>query len=162
MTQLQIKNIFLIILSCLLFFVELFLFALMQQHQIYLLLIFFIAVVVQHPQKRTLLVPLLSLSVMSYLDIHVFGWCLVYLMPTMVLANYLDQHLRIKIIIPYMLLIFALVLSMVLGCIWYDIAITLYKATETIGYNILILTLFLHIGSFFEQKIETSSYFKTL
>src|SRR3990167_8419594 len=124
MTQSQIKNIFFVLISCLLFFLELILFAIMQQYEIYLLLSFFIALITQQPQHRSLIVPLGLMSMMSYLEMNIFGWCLVYIMPTMMLANYLDQHLRVKVIIPYLLMIAALLVKMGLGWYMHDITIS--------------------------------------
>ena len=152
MTQPQIKNIFFVVTSCLLFFLEIMLFALLQRNEIYLLLCFFIALIIESPQKRTLVMPLFLMSMMSYLEMNIFGWCLVYIMPTIMLANYLDQHLRIKIIIPYCLLAFALCLKMSL--MWYMLGITIswIHAAQILVYNLVILKLCIMTGSYLERK----------
>ena len=154
MTQSQIKNIFFVLLSCLLFFLELILFAVMQQYEIYLLLCFFIALIVQQPQHRTLVAPLCLMSMMSYLEMNIFGWCLVYIMPTMMLANYLDQHLRIKVIIPYLLITAALCIKMSLGWYMHGITVSCMHATQILTYNTIVIALFLSIGAYLETKFE--------
>lgn len=147
MTQPQIKNIFFAIVSCILFFAEIMLFAIMRRYEVYFLLCFFIILLVQRPQRRTLVMPLFLMSLVSYLDINIFGWCFVYVVPTIIFANYLDQHLRVKIIIPYLLLTFALCLKMILAWCMHSIGISLFHATEIIVYNTGIITLFIAISS---------------
>ncbi|MBV8660727.1 MAG: hypothetical protein JO129_01105 [Candidatus Dependentiae bacterium] len=154
MTQPQIKNIFFVVISSLLFFLEIMLFALLQRYEIYPLFCFFIALLVQSPQKRTLVMPLFLMSLLSYLEINIFGWCLVYIIPTILLANYLDQHLRIKIIIPYCLLIFALCLKMILMWNMDGITISWIHAAQIIIYNIIILKMFIIVGAYLEKRFE--------
>lgn len=155
MTQSQIKNIFFAMLSCLLFFFELMLFALGQHYEIYLLLCFFITLIIKKSQHRTLVPPLLLMCIMSYLEINIFGWCLVYIIPTMLLANYLDQHLRVKFIIPYFLIIAALCIKMSLGLYMHEITVTWIHALQIITYNTFIIAIFVWISSRLEKKLET-------
>ena len=143
MTQSQIKHIFFIITSCLLFLLDLALFSLLQHHSLHLLLCFFITLICQHPSNRLLVAPLLLLSLISYLDYEIFGWCLVYLVPTMALARFLDKQLRVKLIIPYLLLIFALFLKMFLASYMLGIDISWMHAFQLIFYNSLILSCFI-------------------
>ncbi len=152
MTQPQIKNIFFAVLSCFLFFGEVVLFALLRHYDFYLLLCFFIALLTTMPQKRTLVAPLVLMCIFSYLELNIFGWCLVYIMPTIMLANYLDQHLRVKVIIPYLLLTFALCLKMILAWYMHNTNISLLHATQIIVYNTIIITLWIAIGSYLENK----------
>ncbi|MDP3787837.1 MAG: hypothetical protein Q8Q60_00800 [Candidatus Chromulinivorax sp.] len=156
MTQPQIKNIFFAVLSCFFFFGELILFAILQQYNFYLLLSFFITLLTKNSQKRTLAVPLFLMSIFSYLEMNIFGWCLVYIMPTIMLANYLDQHLRVKVIIPYLLLTFALCLKMILAWYMHNIIISWMHATQIMVYNTAILTLWITIHSYFEKKYPIS------
>jgi hypothetical protein len=156
MTQPQIKNIFFVVISCFLFLIEIILFALLQQYDFYLLLCFFITLVIQMRQKRALAAPLFLMSMLSYLEMNIFGWCLVYIMPTMMFANYLDQHLRVKTIIPYTLLTFALCLKMIIAWFMYNINISALHATQIIVYNTIIITLFVVIGSHLEKKFGTT------
>ena len=152
MTQSQIKNIFFIIVACLLFFVDLMFFALLQRHEVYSLLCFLIILIISKPQNRSLLVPLLLLSMMSYLEMNIFGWCFVYIVPTMFFANYLDQHLRVKIIIPYLVLTFALCTKIFLAWYMHGIAISFLPITQIITYNTIIIALFAWIDSHLEKK----------
>ncbi len=156
MTQPQIKNIFFAVLSCLLFFVELILFAGLQQYDVYLLLCLFIILLTKNSQKRTLAVPLFLMSIFSCLEMNIFGWCLVYIMPTIMFANYLDQHLRVKVIIPYLLLTFALCLKMILGWYMHSITISWLHATQIIMYNTMIMILWITINSYLEKKFPIS------
>ena len=157
MTQPQIKNIFFALASCILFFAEIMLFALMQQYTIYPLLCFFIILLVQHTKPHTLVTPLLLMSILSYLDVNIFGWCLVYSIPTIIFANYLDQHLRVKIIIPYLLLTFALYLKIFVAWYGHHIIISLIHATQIIAYNTFLITLFiaisLYLGTQYDNEI---------
>ncbi len=151
MTQPQIKNIFLILTSCLLFFVEIMLFALAREYNFYLLLCFFIALLLQAPQKRTLVMPLFLMCMLSYLEMNIFGWSLVYIVPTIIFANYLDQHVRIKIIIPYLVLTFALCFKMLTAWYMHGITISVMHATQIIVYNTFVIALFVAIGSYLEK-----------
>lgn len=152
MTQSQIKNIFFFLISCLLFFFDIIIFVIMQRHDMYLLLCFFIMLLTANTQNRTILTPLFLLSAMSYLEMNIFGWAIVYIMPTMTLATYLDQHLRIKVIIPYILLSSALIIKMLLGWYTHSINISLHHAIEIFTYNMIIISLFISINSFFEKN----------
>lgn len=154
MTQPQIKNIFFVAISCILFFVEILLFALMQQYNFYLLLCFFIALLTQMPQKRTLVAPLFLMSMLSYLEMNIFGWCLVYIMPTIMFTIYLDQHVRVKVVIPYLALTFALCLKMIAAWYMHSINISWLHATQIIVYNTIIISLFMTIGSYLENKFS--------
>lgn len=155
MTQPQIKNIFLILTSCLLFFVEIMLFALAREYNFYLLLCFFIALLLQAPQKRTLVIPLFLMCMLSYLEMNIFGWSLVYIVPTILFANYLDQHVRIKIIIPYLVLTFALCFKMVTAWYMHGVTISMMHATQIIVYNtialIVCLTVRFYLGKLFTK-----------
>ena len=155
MTQSQIKNIFFVLLSCLLFFLDITLFALMQHHDIYLLLCMFIALIAHHPQNRALVTPLFLLSAMSYLEINIFGWCLVYIIPTILFENYLDQHLRIKSIIPYFLLIFMLFIKISINSYIHGISPTYWHMAQNFSYNTAILSFFLMISSYLGKKIKS-------
>lgn len=155
MTQPQIKNIFFVVISCILFFVEISLFALMQQYNFYFLLCFFIALLSQMPQKRTLITPLFLMCMLSYLEMNIFGWCLVYIMPTIMFANYLDQHVRVKVIIPYLVLTFAICLKMIAAWYMHSINISWLHATQIIVYNTFIISLCMAIGSHLEKKFAT-------
>ena len=152
MTQPQIKNIFFAIASCILFFAEIMLCALMQRYEVYLLLCFFIVLLVQRPQKRTLVIPLFLMSILSYLDINIFGWCIVYIMPTIIFSNYLDQHLRVKTIIPYLLITFAVCLKMILAWFMHSIGISFIHAAQIIVYNTIVTTLFVAMSSYLATK----------
>jgi hypothetical protein len=155
MTQPQIKNIFLILTSCLLFFVEIMLFALAREYIFYLVLCFFIALLLQAPQKRTLVTPLFLMCMLSYLEMNIFGWSLVYILPTIIFANYLDQHVRIKIIIPYLVLTFALCFKMLTAWYMHGITISIMHATQIIVYNTMTLatclTIRFYLGKFFTK-----------
>ncbi len=151
MTQPQIKNIFLILTSCMLFFVEIMLFALLREYNFYLLLCFFIALLIQAPQKRTLVAPLFLMCILSYLEMNIFGWSLVYIVPTILFANYLDQHLRVKVIIPYLLITFAVCLKMISAWYMHGITVSMAHATQIIVYNTFVIALFVAIGSWLEK-----------
>ena len=155
MTQPQIKNIFLILTSCLLFFAEIMLFAVAREYNFYLLLCFFITLLVQVPQKRTFVTPLFLMCILSYLEMNIFGWSLVYILPTIIFANYLDQHVRIKVIIPYLVLTFALCFKMLTAWYMHDINISIMHATQIIVYNTIALaaclTIRFYMGKFFTK-----------
>lgn len=157
MTQPSIKNIFFVATSCLLFFIDLMFFACMHQHQVHLLFCFFIILIVIQSQKRSLIAPLVLLSIFSYLDNNIFGWSLVYIIPTMILAQYFDQHLHVKWIIPYLLLTAGLFIKFSLNFYMLDIAISSIHATEIIVYNTIGLTMFIMIGSWFEKKFPNQA-----
>jgi len=156
MTQPQIKNIFLILTSCMLFFVEIMLFALLREYNFYLLLCFFITLLIQAPQKRTLVTPLFLMCILSYLEMNIFGWSLVYIVPTIIFANYLDQHLRVKVIIPYLLITFAVCLKMISAWYMHGITISIAHATQIIAYNIIVIALFIAIGSRLTRVLRDS------
>ena len=155
MTQPQIKNICLILTSCLLFFAEIMLFAVAREYNFYLLLCFFITLLVQVPQKRTFVTPLFLMCILSYLEMNIFGWSLVYILPTIIFANYLDQHVRIKVIIPYLVLTFALCFKMLTAWYMHDINISIMHATQIIVYNTIALaaclTIRFYMGKFFTK-----------
>lgn len=154
MTQLQIKNIFILVSSCIFFFIDIMLFAFMQQHQCDLLLCFFIMLIITHRKKRTLIVPLFLLSIISYLDFNIFGWSLIYIMPTMMLAYYLDQNLRVKIIIPFLLLITSLSLKILIAWYTHEVSMSLQTIIQTIIYNLIIMGLLMIMSHSLEKKFE--------
>ena len=154
MTQSQIKHIFFIVTSCLLFLLDLTLFAFFQHHFLYLLLCFFIALICQHPSNRLLVTPLALLSLTSYLDYEIFGWCLVYLVPTMALARFLDKQLRVKEIIPYLLLTFTLLLKMMLASYMLHIDTSWLHTLQLIFYNSIILSCFVIIWHYAQRIFE--------
>ncbi len=153
MTQPQIKNIFFILISCILFFIEIMLFALLREYNFYILLCFFITLTTEQTQKRTLVTPLFFMCILSYLEINIFGWNLVYIIPTIILANYLDQHLRLKTIIPYLLLTFALCLKIIIAWYMHGITISLTHATQIIVYNTVVMTLSLTMSSYLKKDL---------
>jgi hypothetical protein len=87
--------------------------------------------------------PLFFASLLSYLDTQIAGFSLIYLVPTLLYAKFLDEHLYVKKIIPYLLLLTALIV--------HAYAISWITATSisvsTIGtllwYNTLCLFIFL-------------------
>jgi len=91
---------------------------------------------------------------MSYLEINIFGWCLVYIMPIMALAHYLDQHLRIKSIIPYILLISTLFIKINLNAYIHGITPTYWHMIHIFIYNIAILALFLTTASHLAKRFK--------
>lgn len=152
MTYPQIKNIFFFIASWILFFAEMTGYGFMQKYDIYFLLCFFITLTIYNTQKRTIVAPLFLMSVLSYVEMNIFGWCLVYIVPTIMFANYLLQNVRIKIVIPYLLLTFALCLKIIVAYYLHDITISWLHATQIIVYNTLILSVFLALSSHVEKQ----------
>ena len=155
MTQPFIKNIFFISVSCILFFLDLVFFACMQQHQVDVLFCFFILLIVAKPQKRSLIMPLLLMSIFSYLDVNIFGWSLVYIVPTIMLSDYFDQHLHVKWIIPYLLLTAGLCMKFELNFCMQNIAISSMHATEIIVYNTIALAMLTIIKKWLENKFPS-------
>lgn len=145
MTQRSINTIFFIIASCCLFFIDIVIFACMQQHQIDLLFCCIIVLSSHAWQKRFLAVPLLLLSMLSYLDTNIFGWALLYNIPTIILADYFDQHLHVKWIIPYLTLTAGLLLKLSLYACMGHVTISSIYATQIIVYNMICLIIFLKI-----------------
>lgn len=152
MTHSQIKNIFFTLCACLLFFIELSTYATLHRYDFYFQLCFFILLLTNHAQRRTLLAPLLFMSILSYLEVNIFGWSLVYCIPTITIAHFLDQHLRIKIIIPYALLICSFALKLVLGWYLHGIAVSWLHILQIITYNTSIITIGLAMSSYLEKN----------
>ena len=152
MTQSQIKNIFFALISSIFFLLDLMLFAIMQQHQIYLLLSFFIVFIIQSSQHRTVVAPLFLLSLLSYLDINIFGWCLVYILPTILFAHYLNQNLRMKYIISYILLFTALLLKLFLDSSIHRMTISSIYVIQVMAYNLILVLLLKIIQSYYNIK----------
>jgi hypothetical protein len=155
MTQPFIKNIFFITVSCILFFLELVFFAGMQQHQFQFLFCFFIILIDKQQQKRFYVAPILLLSILSYLDTNIFGWSLSYVLATMMLADYFDQHLHIKWIIPYLLLTAGLFMQFGVNFYMLNTTISSIHATEIIVYNTIILIFFIIIKKWLEKLISS-------
>lgn len=154
MTQSQIKNRFFLIAPCLLFFMELAIFFLLQSHVIYLLLCFFIASINIYPSTRFSLLPIFLMSLISYLDYNIFGWSLIYLMPTMLLSRYLEKQIQLKIIIPYILLVSALLLKINIESYLLIISTSWRLGIQIMIYNVLILSVFIAIYHYFEEKMQ--------
>jgi len=153
MTQSQIKNRFFLIVPCSLFCIELGMFSLLESHILYPILCFFIISINVYPSTRLLLIPIFFMSLLSYLDYNIFGWSLIYILPIMLLAQYLQKQIHVKIIIPYILLVSGLLLK--INILSYNLNLTTswrYK-TCIIVYNILMLSIF-HIlyYYYFEEK----------
>lgn len=143
MTQSQIKNRFFLIAPFILFFLELAFFSILQSHVIYLLLCFFILSINIYPSTRLSLLPIFLMSIISYLDYNIFGWSLIYIMPTMALAAYLEKKIQFKIIIPYILLLNALFLKINIACSMLKTQTSWKLITSIIGSNILVLSIFI-------------------
>jgi hypothetical protein len=127
----------------------------MRQHQIDLLFCFLIALVVGKPQKRSLIMPLLLMSIYSYLDANIFGWSMVYILPTIMLADYFDQHLHVKWIIPYLMLTAGIGMKFALNFIMHGIAISSIHATEIVTYNMIALVICTIIQNWLENKFSS-------
>lgn len=155
MTESQIKNIFFAIISCLLFFCDIILFASMQSCKIHLLLCFFITLINKPYQNRTIVFPLLLLSIFSYLQINIFGWSLTYVIPSMLVTHYLQQHLHVKNVIPYTVLIFALTLQNLLNFYLHAIATSYQNFAYTVAYNCIFITVMITMISYIQTKLET-------
>jgi len=154
MTYSYRKHIFFIIISSFIFLLDIVLFSFFQSHILYPLLCYFIVLIFQRRSNRFLIIPLLFLSCLSYLDCEIFGWCLVYLVPTMAFAYYLDKQLRVKIIIPYSLLFFALLLKIILMLYMLNIDISWIYALQLFFYNSMILSCFITTWKCIQKKIE--------
>jgi hypothetical protein len=127
----------------------------MQQHQVDLLFCFFIVLIIAKTQKRSLITPLLLLSIFSYLDTNIFGWALVYIMPTIMLAQYFDQHLHVKWIIPYLLVTAGLFMKFGLNLYMRHVMISSIHGTEIIIYNTFVLAIFIMIQTWLENKFSS-------
>ncbi len=148
MTQSFIKNIFFILISSFIFFIDITLFACMHQHYIDLLFCFFIAIIACNSKKSLFIIPLLFMSLFSYLDTNIFGWSLTYSLPIIIIADYLDQHLHVKWIIPYLLITTGIILKNLLWAKTILITINLYK----ILLHMIIVSIFLIIKKVFEYR----------
>lgn len=145
MTQSQIKNRFFLIVPFILFLLELAFFSILQTHIMYLLLCFFIVSINIYPSTRLSLLPIFLMSIISYLDYNIFGWSLIYIMPTMALAMYLEKQIQLKIIIPYILLINALLLKISIACSILATHTSWRFIASIIGSNMLLLSTFIII-----------------
>lgn len=145
MTQSQIKNRFFLIVPFILFFLELAFFSILQTHIMYLLLCFFIVSINIYPSTRLSLLPIFLMSIISYLDYNIFGWSLIYIMPTMAFAMYLEKQIQLKIIIPYILLINALLLKISIACSILATHTSWRFIASIIGSNMLLLSTFIII-----------------
>lgn len=145
MTQSQIKNRFFLIVPFILFFLESAFFSILQTHIMYLLLCFFIVSINIYPSTRLSLLPIFLMSIISYLDYNIFGWSLIYIMPTMALAMYLEKQIQLKIIIPYILLINALLLKISIACSILATHTSWRFIASIIGSNMLLLSAFIII-----------------
>lgn len=133
MTQQQIKNSFFICLSIFIFLIDISLFGLLHRHIFLLLHCFVILLMAQQYQNRIIFPPLFLLCLLSYLDTNIFGSCLLYMLPTLFLAKYFQEHLQTKIAIPYLLLISSLLLK--------KQSLFFMTQTEISWYNFVILTI---------------------
>jgi hypothetical protein len=156
MTESQIKKTFFAFISCLIFFLDLMLFAIMQQHQIYLLFCFFIGWIIPAAyQHQTMIIPLFLLCLLSYIDTNIFGWCLVYIIPIIAFSKYLAQHLRISYIIPYILFMTSMLLKIMLDFYCHNTMISLTHAGKLFVYNMIYLQIFIMIKSYFHIEKTT-------
>ena len=115
MTQPFIKNIFFIFVVLFCFFFDMLTFSIMQKHALDLLFCLFITLLMHEEKKRYLVLPLGFLCLMSYLETNIFGWSLIYALPTIFLFKYFDQHLRAKWIIPYLLMNIAMFIKIIVN-----------------------------------------------
>lgn len=154
MTQSQIKNRFFLIAPCLLFFAELALFSILHSHLLFILLCFFIASMNIYPSTRFSLLPIFLMSLISYLDYNIFGWSLIYVMPIMMLALYLEKQIQLKIIIPYLLLVSALLLKINIESYALQSVTSWRFSLYMIICNTVILSIFMMIRYFFEKQSQ--------
>ncbi|MGZ6254989.1 MAG: hypothetical protein ACXWL5_03310 [Candidatus Chromulinivorax sp.] len=154
MTEQHLKNIYFFTLTCILFFCDILFFGLLNSNKIYSLLCLFIIIISKPHQHRTLLMPILLLSILSYLQVNIFGFAIIYLMPTMLIGYFLDQHLQAKFIIPYFLLMYALNLQRVINFYLQSIKTSYLFLSTTILYNICLIFMLIMITDYFEKKLE--------
>lgn len=154
MTQSQIKNRFFILISCLLFFTEISFFSLLHQHILYPLLCFFIIILYRYSATRLLVIPIFLLSLLSYLDHNIFGWNLIYIMPIIFLSKFFYEHLQVKYIIPYLLLIISIVIQMKILNYMNLAYYTWQSCFFTLFYNIIILKVFITIYNLLKNNFK--------
>ena len=157
MTEQHLKNIYFFTLACILFFFDIVFFGLCNSNKIYSLLCLFIIIISKSHQHRTLLMPILLLSILSYLQVNMFGFAIIYLIPTMLIAYFLDQHLQAKFIIPYFLLGYALSLQRVIYFYLESIKTSYLFLSTTILYNICLIFILIMITNYFEKKSEKNA-----
>jgi len=145
MTEPQIKNIFFISMTSLLFFVDLSLFSLLQQHSIFILECFIIILLKSKNQIKIVSYPFLLLCFISYLDNNIFGSCLIYMMPVVFIAKYFHKNIRIKIIIPYILIIIMMIIKLQYFRWMFTVHYNLSSLTAMLFYNIICLTIFIFL-----------------
>jgi len=155
MTQYQIKNIFFICLTFFLFFADIALFALFQQHLLLILNCFVILLLINHYPRCFLMTPILLLALLSYLDDNIFGSSLIYVVPTVFLANYLHEHLQIKSIIPYILLITTIIIKKQSLILMHISHISWTTTIYSIIYNSIVLSIFILIHYILLEPINT-------
>lgn len=164
MTDFAQKHIFFILFPMLLFYIQIFLYAIIQHNAIDLLLCWIIILTIQHNNKTVLIGSILYLSIMSYLETNIFGISLLYTMPLIILYNYLDEILQIKKIIPYVLLIVAYSIQYLL--IWHtqQIIIPINQILEKYAIHCLLLCIanyaFKMVENICTHGIITSEYIK--
>jgi len=152
MTELSIKNISFLICSCTLFFLEILFFGFMQQHSMYLLLLFLITILLDGYQKRVIAVLFFLLCVLAYLDTNMFGSNFTYLSISTITAWYLDEQLRIKIVIPFFVLWTTLLCKIVSDGYLFNIEYGWKKIIIIIMMNSCILAFFLLIKQLIEKN----------
>ena len=151
MTQQQIKNIFFICLSMLIFFIDLCMFGFLQQHLILPLHCFIVLLMAKYSEHKTML-PLFLLCLLAYLDTNMFGACLLYILPTLLLAKYCKEHLQITCIIPYLLLVASLCLKKIIFYYVCTMNVSWYNFAISIALNFFILAIFIIINHQIEKN----------
>lgn len=153
MTQEQIKNSFFICLSIFIFFIDISLFGLLHQHIFLLLHTFIIFLIAQQYQKKIICFPLFLLCLLSYLHTHIFGSCLIYMLPNLFLGKYFQEHLQAKITIPYLILIISLLLKKQSLFFMTGYEISWYNFLILIMLNLLPLSVFIIVNNLLKEKI---------
>lgn len=154
MTQQQIKNIFFIGISLFLSFCDILLFSIQQHHFILIMHCWIIILLSRKIVPELLILPIFLLSLQSYLDDNMFGSCLLYIMPGLLLAEYLEEHLQITTVIPYILLAQTLLIKK--GC-WAYLHIAHYSWIYIIylfAYNCLCIKMLMIIYKYIIKKID--------
>lgn len=145
MTDSQIKNIIFIIIAFFLFFIEICLFSLCKSHIFLPTVCMIITLLSNSYTINNLIFPLFFASLLSYLDTQIAGFSLIYLVPTLLYAKFLDEHLYVKKIIPYLLLLTTLIVHAYAISWITKTSISISTISSLIWYNTICLVIFLMI-----------------
>jgi len=153
MTERRTNSIFFITICILLFLVDIGLFIFLQK-PIFTIIdcytIFLLSKTING--NKQIIFPLFLSSLLSYLHYDIFGLSLTYLVPTVLLAQYLAKQIRITVVIPFLLFFSMLIYKIIVLSYRLQIHYTLQSYVQITLYNLLFLILLIFYDNYSNKK----------